>query len=1106
MRHITRSRLLATTIFAGAVVAAAAPANAQTAAPQEEEDASQLEEVVVTGSRIRRNPANAPTPLIQVSREDLLTSGQSTVIDYLATIPALSNSQVPSDTTGALGIGGLALPNLRSLGTGRTLTLVDGRRHIGSAAGSLAVDADSIPRLLIENIEIVTGGASSVYGADAVSGVLNFVLRDDFEGLEIDANYGMINQDGQTTRRLSALWGANLLDDTLNVYGFAEHEESEAVYYEDIDWMRDGWGLVGNDVDPSTAPVDGDYDNLLWRDIRSLGTTNWGTVTLANAQPSSMTTDADVPVPNPNCTSALATPQTTDNCFPLLPGLTYVFSGPTARLANFGQRIGNTGYSRGLNIGGDGVGFNTRVNVDSSIPQSESQRFQVGFNFDITPNIELYGEAKAIFEDTYLTTGPNFNTIYLSNLYSGTDTAPILSSRASTPRLFTLRLDNAFLPTNLQQAILSNTITNYTAPTATSPGVLNPATTRSAPYARYSSWTTDRDQANTRDLQRFVLGARGSLDQLLFVKNLDWDLGYTYGRVDITEREGTDDGERFSYAADAVVDTAGVLGTPGRIVCRAQLLTAGGGTVTDRNTGLQIGRTDPDIAQCVPLNVFGEGNQSAEALAYIRADINYTEENTQQDFLGTVGGQLWDFWGAGPIGVVLGYEYRKETTEGTGRSAGVAGRWLQGNTGGAFLPASYEANEGFAELSLPLFRDLWLGDYAELSGSYRYSDFSTTGGQDVYGVNLVYRLNSQLALRSSVNTSIRAPALGESFAPQSQTFFNNPQDPCDAQLINNLADRTVANQRIANCTTLLGQLGLAGVYSFSDPTAANAYRPTYPSGIAGRNGGNPALLPEDSESFTFSTVWTPDFIPNFSLVLDYFEIEINNVIAAITAQTAVNQCVTGVGLNGPACATIFRGTSNLPTTAYDDRFQIADFIQGSINYARRETRGLDFTANYSNDIENLTGWNLGRVDYRLAGTWLIQQSQFNDIANPGNITQQDSELTYPRVRLTQSVTYAPTDTWSVNWTMDWQTAQDIVQPRALVGNGDNRAAQYLNTRNFARHDFTVRADLRDDLSVRFGVVNAFDSEPARWLAAGVIYNNFDPYGRRFFIGLNYRPW
>jgi len=186
-----RSHLLASTVLAGVIVVAA-PAWAQTPAPQDQslatapgadlqEDTTELGEVVVTGSRIRRSAENSPTPLIQVQREDLLSTGQTTVIDYLATIPALSNSVVPSDTTGSgLGDGGLSLPNLRSLGANRTLTLVDGRRHVGSSGGQLSVDVDTIPRLLIENIEIVTGGASSVYGADAVSGVLNFVLRKNF--------------------------------------------------------------------------------------------------------------------------------------------------------------------------------------------------------------------------------------------------------------------------------------------------------------------------------------------------------------------------------------------------------------------------------------------------------------------------------------------------------------------------------------------------------------------------------------------------------------------------------------------------------------------------------------------------------------------------------------------------------------------------------------------------------------------------------------------------------------------------------------------------------------------------------------------------------------
>jgi outer membrane receptor protein involved in Fe transport len=169
-----------------------------------EDDEGEVAAVVVTGSRIRRSPANAPTALIQVGREEVLQSGQVNVVDFLADIPALQGSQVPEDTTQFLNIGGLSLLNLRELGAARTLVLVDGRRHVGSNPGGLSVDVDTIPSLLIENVEVVTGGQSALYGADAVAGVVNFILRRNFEGIEIDGALAQINQDGQLNRRLSA--------------------------------------------------------------------------------------------------------------------------------------------------------------------------------------------------------------------------------------------------------------------------------------------------------------------------------------------------------------------------------------------------------------------------------------------------------------------------------------------------------------------------------------------------------------------------------------------------------------------------------------------------------------------------------------------------------------------------------------------------------------------------------------------------------------------------------------------------------------------------------------------------------------------------------------
>ena len=1109
---LKRKFLFGTTILAG-VMAAAAPALAQetqvpgvTVTGQQAQETTEIEEVVVTGSRIRRDPTNAPTPLIQVTGEELLTTGQSTVIDYLATIPALSNSLVPSDTTGSnLNDGGLSFANLRSLGSGRTLVLVDGRRHVGAAQGNLAVDIDSIPRLLIQNIEIITGGASSVYGADAVSGVLNFNLRRDFEGLEVDANYGMINQDGQANKRISALAGMNLLDDRLNVYAFGEYEDIDMVESLDIDWLEDSRALVGIDADPTTAVNDGMLDNAVFSGLTTLSRPRWGQTTLANAQQPSPLNDPDVPLAN--CTSL-----TSSNCYSLDPTKTYVYEGPTARLANFGQRIGNVGSNRTLNIGGDGENP-SRFGQDSRVPQSTSQRYQVGANFAVMDNVDLSVEYKMIEEDTFDISQPVFFDIFLSNAtYAANWTNPI---RATSQ--FDLRYsDNAFLPANVKAAIAANTVTNYTA-NPTTPGT--PLAPVARAWARHSMFGPDRSQDNHREVERFVVALDGDFDQFAFIKNIDWSLSYTQGEARNRNVERGVDVQRFALAADAVVDVAGAVnGTPGEIVCRAKLIQATGGDLDDYfRGGLLTDSAEGTRAlnECVPLNVFGAGNQSEEGLAYVDAAITVSHTNEQEQAVAAVSGQLWDLWGAGEIGVAVGAEYRREYTEGVGRSATTGDRLLFLNTGADFVGAEYESEEWFAEVSIPLMRDSWMGEYAELSGSYRAFDYTTAGDGDVYGVNLMYRPIQDITFKTSFNTSFRAPNLNENFAPYSQTFANAYVDPC-ATL--NIAAQTaeIRTNRIANCQTLLNQYnadnGTALAFDFAGTTATNVddYNPVYGSGIAGVNGGNALLRPEESESFTFSTVLQPRFFPNFSLVLDYYEIEISDVIASVSAQTMSNLCVNGPSLDPQTCGLLFRRDPTPGREFYlgaPSGDPIGGFIQSSINYASLKTRGLDFSARYSLDTEEVFGRNWGRLNYSLGGLWLIEQKQFLDPANAANFTELSSSVFYPRVRMTSSLTWVPNDIWSVNWTMDWQTAQDSARIRDQVetGNIDTRPYDTYNTGNFARHDFTVRYNVRDDLSMRFGVVNAFDAEQPAYLGTA-LFSNFDPYGTRFFVGLNYRPY
>lgn len=1132
---LKRKFLFGTTILAG-VMAAAAPTAAQEAQlpgvnvqGQQVTEATQIEEVVVTGSRIRRDPTNSPTPLIQVQREDLLSTGQATVIDYLATIPALSNSLVPSDTTGSnLNDGGLEFANLRSLGSGRTLTLVDGRRHVGSSAGNLAVDVSTIPRLLIENIEIITGGASSVYGADAVSGVVNYILRKDFEGLEIDANYGQLVQGGAAdTRRISVLAGINLFDDRLNLYAHAEYDENEEVYIEHLNWLNDGSVILPTDRDPTDSTFgpasDGVLDSgTIFYDARRLDRPHWGSTTLANMQRPSPLNDPDIGFFN--CSGL----STSSNCFNVDPAYTYWYDGPTARLANFGTRIGvgtATSANRPWNIGGDGEPANeTKFDQRSRSPYQESKRYQAGLTFQLSDNIEFYAEGKYTDEDTFDVGQHSFWDIFITNagfgggINSGSLVGPGLISGTSG---FSTRLDNAFLPANVAAAIAANTFMGYASPSPATPDQPGAATgLRAGAIANHRGFGIERNQTNNREVTRWVAALEGNWDRVAFVDNVNWTLSYTKGEMNNINREEGPDAIRFGHAMDSVVDFAGeVNGTPGEIVCRVQLLNARGIAVREQNpntatTVYTDPDTNPEVAGCVPLNVFGAGNQSPEAIDYITAAIRVRETNEQESAVAAVSGQLWDFWGAGPLGVAVGAEYRREFTEGIGRSADTAGRVLQLNTGADFLAAEYESEEWFAELSIPLIRDSWLGEYAELSASYRAFDYTTAGDGDVYGVNLVYRPIQDITFKTSFNTSFRAPNLNENFRPFGQTFVNGFVDPCHTGVIAGFQGddaAAVKANRVANCTQLAADKGLSFDFGQTTATQADDYRPANYAGIASVLGGNPALTPEESESFTFSTVIAPRMFPNLSIVLDYYEIQLENVITTAGGQFLADDCVSGAQLNAQTCALVFR--NNPDTNDPFDVFKvgapagdaIGGFILAPINRAKLETRGLDFTVNYSLDTEEAFGHNWGQFDYSLGGLWLIDQKNFTNPADPTAFTDSTSSVFFPRVEFVSRLTWRPMDVLAITWTADWMASQDLAKNRDIVetGNLDFQPVAWNKTGNFVRNDLSVRYDVRDDLTLRLGVTNVFDAESPRYMGFA---STFDPYGRRFNVGLNYRPW
>lgn len=1053
--------------------------------------------VVITGSLIPRTTATAPTPVIQVEQEEILLSGEQNIVDYLADIPALQNSQVYEDTTGGfVGIGGLAFLNLRNLGSARTLVLVDGRRHVAGDPAGARVDVDTIPTGLVERVEIVTGGASALYGADAVSGVVNFIMKDDFEGLNAEVAVGQLTEGKDLfNQRVTLLAGTNLLDDRLNLYGFAEYQTSDVVNDKDleIDWVQHNQRLATLDADPASALSDGVFDVDLASHLRTLNRPLGGILMLANGTRASPASDPDIPAGA--CTAANATSTAFQaNCFATNPGTAYQFRPDgTPFLADFGLGQTAGAVNRVNTIGGSG---DSLVAVETNrLPEQEAYRFQVGANFDLTDNLRLYGEIKYIDETNIDVFQPHFANIGIRSFAQGNGTGTVgqtgsnpfgsvgpttgpgafdyTSALAYTPiTTFTIGLDNAYLPTSLRNAILTNTRENISATGA-------PAGTALDQRAQFRLFSYDlgfRPSVAERTTERYVIGAKGDFSPIAFFSDINWDLGYTYGKMEAINTEpDTIDVERYAYSADAVVDTNGVVGPAGQIVCRVRILAAQGYAITNPNTGATYAANDPRITSCVPSRIFGTGGFSQSA-DYITTELVTNEQNEQHDVRGIVTSTLGDYWGAGPIGLAIGSEYRKETTSADLTDFG--DRTLFGNAGGDLAETSFDVTEFFAELAVPIINDVFLIDSLEISAATRTSNYSSIGVTDTWSAAAFWRLTDDIAFRGTKGTSVRAPTMGELFDPPFDTF-PNLNDGCSAPLIAATANSNIRANRVRNCA----DLGIPATYVDPNPNFSNQ----------GLSGSNPLLKPEESESWTASAIFTPTFVPGLSVVLDWYDIEITNAIATLSAQTLLNLCTDSDAFNAQACGVFTRAPAGTP-----NEFEIIDFFEGPFNFAALRAKGMDFDARYGFDTVDWFGSDFGRLDFAVTGNYLVKRQDFTNPTLTYLPTEIDTTLNNPRVRLRSSATWTQ-GPLALTFRMDFQESQELVNRVTLGANVDARPSKYFETGDFYQYDLAARYELTENVTLRGGINNIFDAEPN--VQTGFA-DNFDLFGRRFFASVN----
>jgi len=915
--------------------------------------------ITVTGSRIRRPNLESVVPVTSIQGEQFFQKGSTSVGDQLNDLPQLRSTFAQQNPGLGIGIAGLNLLDLRGLAPKRTLTLVNGRRHVAADITSSASvpDVNSIPNDLIERVDIVTGGNSAVYGSDAVAGVVNFILKRNFDGIQVRAQGAEAAAGFGTNYVLSAIAGHNFGGGAGNITLAAEYTHQDRVFGSEVPWLRRLDGLAVIDVDSGGLPngSDGFPDRTFVRDIRLATTSLYGMVYLSE------------PTANPACGTGLAATNGAGSSVGGVPyNCNYIFLPDGTFTQQTGSRY-TTGPLGGF-IGGNGQ-TGREGQLLSIFPKNNRLNLNALAHYEVSEAFDPFIEAKWSHQEV---AGNNASPGGIQGTFSQYD----IRER--------IRLDNPFL-TSAQRTQIANLILGTGcnpsltatcasarstkglgayAPTQGVGGPLNAtdiALINSGVYrfgvGRILQDIGIRDELFTRDTYRIVGGVKGTF-------NNDWsyEISANYGQFDETDNNnGFLDKQRFMLSLDSGRDPA-----TGTIKCRAQFDPNAAVAFTQNvasaaNVAALQAKLAADIAACVPYNPFGSTDNSAAARYFLLNNITKHARLTELDFQGFLNGdlsQLFELPG-GPVSFVIGGEYRKETA-----------RYIDDPTVKAeqtnnviisdFTPPAFKVAEAFGEINIPIIKDQPFFHELTLTGAGRYSRYKKTIG-DVWTYNFggEWAPVRDLRFRGNYGKAVRAPNLSETGFPLVPNFAPNFVDPCTSGSIGANANRT------ANCTTDLGPL-LAGL-------------PNVTQSLNVISGSNPLLTPEVSHSLTLGAVVQPRFIPGLSLSVDYFSIKVKGVIVALTAQQIANLCYDSPSLANQYCAlfTRWRGPGIGSLGEQPGQILGNSLIQAGVNFAGRVRRGVDLNANYRARLGSKVTLDTGLI-------WVhtLKNSNYNDPTNP----------------------------------------------------------------------------------------------------------------------------
>lgn len=951
------------------------------ATPAQAADEEAIAEVVVTGSRIARPNLEGVTPVLAIGQQDFEALGFENFADVAAALPqfspAFGASRTQSTFSGA-ATSGLNQVNLRNLGAIRTVVLLNGRRLPGGNTTTTSVDFNTIPTANIERVEVLTGGAAAIYGADAVAGVINIITNKNFNGVELGASYGESAEGDNRNPSAHIMMGGD----------FAEGGHAQLTI------QYDKQGRV------SCADRFLCAEDFFWNDP-----------------------DAE-PLRGPQAYSGVGV------------NGRFFFDGGAA--SGYTRRNGGFTDANGQLIPFDVAtdGYNRNAARDIAIP-TERMLFMGEVNYELGEGVGAFAEVsygQAEIDSQF--EGHPFQSQAAGSLVGG---GPgVAGLQASIP------MNNPFVPAPLFDAWRA---ANPTADAATSEMTW---------WQRFNFFGF-RGAENDRESVRGVIGLNGDFDSIGgFGSNWRWEVSHVYGRTQLDSRtEGFVGTDRLYNA----LRVEAVPGQPGAFQCIDPAARALG---------------------CVPINPFAPYTQ--EMIDYLTLSAGQRGESELQDTVAFISGGLVDL-PAGPLQAALGVE-RRTFSGNLDYDEVIQSGLVTGNQILDTPEAEIETEEAFLELVVPILRDRPFAHSLDFEGAYRESTSDYLAKSEDYGTWKYgggWAPIEGLRFRVMRARSVRVPTPGE-LGGGGQTF-GVVNDPCTA------ARRNENPTRAANCAA-------DGVDpNYSPPTVVE-------QSVAGFQVGNPDLEPEEATTLTYGLVWTPTFVPNLSVTVDRFEIEVDKFVNLFGRQSIANLCYDSP--DRQFCDLVTRGANPVVAGATYVLNAVNDTFD---NISAYDISGVDVELAYRFNIADMF-----RADRDYGGLAIAVRGTFYDkaetVPSPGSDTidllgfagGSTTDQGFLRRQIIADLNY-DVGPWSASW--------NIRHIGSTKMSPFEEGFPEIGSHTY--HNVRFGFDFGEGSEMYLGVTNLFDKDPP-FFASGTsgtqaldtIPAFYDVFGRSYYAGTKVR--